>query len=170
MHFKFTKTIPDEYKDKARLISGLESALLQNNEYIIVRQDKKDIYTFEIRFDISSGLYKEATIAGNILAVGHEEYFYMYNIDKNDNFLRYKVEGYFGHLYMHNNKFFVADACGLTCFDSSGNRIWENLTLAIDGVVINLFETNKIFGSGEQNPPGGWEDFVLDIETGKCIN
>jgi len=48
-----------------------------------------------------------------------------------------------------------------------GEIIWVNNSLGIDGVIIEKFDTDKIYGSGEWNPPGGWRDFVLDINTGK---
>ena len=39
----------------------------------------------------------------------------------------------------------------------------------MDGVIIHDFYENKILGSGEWDPPGGWRDFTLDKQTGTLI-
>lgn len=72
----------------------------------------------------------------------------------------------FDSLYSDNNLFYVADASGLRCIDKKGNILWTNPALGIDGVVIYEFTDNKILGSGEFDPPGGWEDFAIDKKTG----
>ncbi|MEO6721779.1 MAG: hypothetical protein ABIN67_15640 [Ferruginibacter sp.] len=76
------------------------------------------------------------------------------------------MEGYFGRLYLNKKYFYVADACGLYCIDKSGTILWKNNNLAIDGVIINDFAKDKIFGSGEWDPPGGWREFILDEQIG----
>jgi hypothetical protein len=45
--------------------------------------------------------------------------------------------------------------------------LWHNGELGVDGVMIHDFQENKIYGTGEWSPPSGWEEFVLELDTGK---
>ena len=55
----------------------------------------------------------------------------------------------------------------LFCVDGYGKVICRTPNLGIDGVIIERFTEEKLYGSGEWDPPGGWRDFVLDLKTGK---
>ena len=63
----------------------------------------------------------------------------------------------------------MADAGGLFCINKAGTTLWRNKNLAMDGVIIHDFYENKILGSGEWDPTGGWRDFTLDKQTGRLI-
>jgi len=76
------------------------------------------------------------------------------------------MQFYFGHIYFKGNNIYVADASGIFCVGQGGVVLWHTDDLAVDGVVINNFKDDKIFGEGEHDPLGGWEPFVLDIKTG----
>jgi hypothetical protein len=77
------------------------------------------------------------------------------------------MSGYYGHLYVDDEYFYVADAESLFCIDKAGSVIWHSKNLGIDGVIVEKFTASQIYGSGEWDPPGGWKDFVLDKKTGK---
>jgi hypothetical protein len=79
------------------------------------------------------------------------------------------LDGYFGHLYVNENLLYVTSSRSIYCIDDKGNLIWRNGSLGTDGILIERFSENKIYGSGEYDPPGGWRDFVIDITTGKLI-
>jgi hypothetical protein len=102
----------------------------------------------------------------NILAVGFEENFYLFDTATKTNILNLKMEGYFGHLYFNEDLLYIADANGIHCIDKTASIIWHNNNLGIDGVIINEFTNSKILGSGEWDPPDGWRDFILDKQTG----
>jgi hypothetical protein len=53
--------------------------------------------------------------------------------------------------------------------NKNGKIIWVNTSLGIDGIIIERFSDDKIFGSGEWNPPGGWVHFVLELSAGKNV-
>jgi hypothetical protein len=63
----------------------------------------------------------------------------------------------------------VTDAAKLYCINDKGKIIWKNDHLGIDGVIIDSFSKDKIYGSGEWDPPGGWKDFVIDLKTGQTL-
>ena len=68
-------------------------------------------------------------------------------------------------LYYDSDLFYVAYAFGLYCIDKGASVCWQNNNLVIEHVVINEVLENKILGSGEWHPPGGWRDFILDKKT-----
>lgn len=77
------------------------------------------------------------------------------------------LDGYFGHMYTDQDFFYVADASGLHCINISGQIIWQNNQLAVDGIVIEKCTASCIYGSGECDPPGGWQSFILNKYTGQ---
>jgi hypothetical protein len=166
MTFEFTDTIPDDINLKPVLISGSTSIHYDNQKYLVLRNDNTVAGLYEIKYQAHCSPFKEALLVGDLLAVGHEEYFYLFNVATNKNVQRLEMNGYFGHLYYDAGLFYVADANGLHCIDKSGSVRWTNSGLAIDGVIVNQFTDSKILGSGELDPPGGWKDFLIDKATG----
>ena len=168
MIFNFTQVIPQDLNNQEPiLISGLDTLELDGIEYLVIDNNEKIL--FEIRYEYHCSPFKQANIIDTILAVGYEENFYLFDLSTKTNILRLKMEGYFGHLYLDNDNFLVADARGLYCIDKFSIIVWKNNNLGIDGVIINDFVDNTILGSGEWNPPGGWRDFTLDRQTGNLI-
>jgi hypothetical protein len=165
----FTDKIPEAFKKEPVLISGTSSRSEPNREYILAKQKDTIAEVFEIRFQAFCSPFNQVILFHSLLAAGHHEYLYLFSLRTNENIVRMEMQGYFGHFYLNNDKLFVTDAGGMYCFGKSGGLVWKNLNLGIDGVIINEFIDGKILGSGEWDPPGGWEDFILDEETGRII-
>ena len=166
MTFQFLPQLPRHFTGHPSLISGQKSADFGGQEFLIMEHDGHED-GFEIRFDTHYSPFKQACLMDNILGVGHEGYFYLFDLKANSNLLTLKLDGYFGHVYLDDSSFYIADASGLYCVDKSGKTIWENGNLGIDGVVIDKFADEVIFGSGEWDPPGGWREFKLSKLTGE---
>lgn len=166
MSIEFIDNIPDDTNLKPVLISGSTSSEYSNQKYLKLIKDGTVIGLYEIKYQIHCSPFEEALLIDDLLAIGHEEHFYLFDKVINENILKLKMNGYFGHIYFDSGLFYVADASGLYCIDKTGNICWSNLELAIDGVIVNEFTHSKILGSGELDPPGGWEDFSLDKATG----
>lgn len=169
MTFVFTNILPDSINLQPILISGPDSIHFRRKEYLIVNQNDDARNLFEIKYDCHCSPFKQTMIIDKILAVGFEEYFYLFDTAIQSNILKLKMEGYFGHLYFNEDLFYVADSAGIYCINKNASIIWQNNNLGIDGVIINEFTDNNIFGSGEWDPPGGWRDFILDKQTGFII-
>lgn len=90
---------------------------------------------------------------------------------------RYRLHGYFGNLYDSGDLEHLAghisvlatSASEVLAFDLTGDLIWKQFDLAIDGVVLQRANTERIDGEGEWDPPGGWRPFSLSSETGSII-
>lgn len=138
------------------------------SDYLIVANDNER-RAYKIIYDYALGPFQQAAIDGSLLLVGHGDHFYLYDIHKKQNLLILKLDMYFSHFYIADDRFYIADASGLFCIDKAGNTVWHNNNLGIDGVKIKTITENQIDGTGEWNPPGGWKDFMLDKKTGLPI-
>ena len=165
MIFTFLDKLPNELNIDPVLISGPVSSALSMLEYLVVNQPGNR-QVFEIRYDFHCSPFKQAILIDNLLAVGHEGYFYLFDLTATVNKLRLSMKGYFGKLYFNDGLFFIADASSVYCLDKNGSIHWKNNSLGIDGVIINAFTNEEILGSGEWDPPGGWQDFALNKSTG----
>jgi hypothetical protein len=165
----FTNKIPTGHTESAILISGKESVNEKGQEFLLLKQNDKIQKVFEIKYTTYGGPYKEAVVFNNLLIVGHYQFVYIYDLLQNNGILRMEVSGYFGHIYIDGDKFYISDASGIYCFNGTGRVVWRNTQLGIDGVFISDFNNTEITGSGQWDPPDGWNDFILDKETGYKI-
>ena len=86
---------------------------------------------------------------------------------------RYPLHGCFGHLYDSGDLEHLAShisvlatsASEVLAFDRTGDLIWKQSDLGIDGVVLQRANTGWIEGEGEWDPPGGWRPFSLSSKT-----
>ena len=167
MTLNFVENIPNDFRlVEPILISGHDSVKLTGQEFLLFAQLDNEKICFEIKYEYHCSPFKEATIIENLLIVGHENFFYLFDLKTKLNILRLEMDGYFGHFYIENELFYVADASGLQCIDKNASILWQNKKLGIDGVIIHDFDNDNIIGSGEWDPPGGWIDFILDKRTG----
>jgi hypothetical protein len=169
MNFEFLQTVPAEFHGPVRLISGAGSSSFSGIEYVITAKNESEISIFEIRYEYHCSPFKGAMIEDNVLAVGHEEFFYLYDLKNDTTLATIKMDGYFCHLYFNNDLFYVTSAGSVYCIDKEGHEIWLNSNVGIDGVLINEFVDGKIYGMGEWDPPGGWREFTLDQRSGKSL-
>lgn len=165
MNFTFTDKLPVDFKGIPVIISGADSLQYNGKDFLVSGKEN----VFEIRYKYHCSPFNEVIVSGDIMAVGHEEHFYIYDLSTHKNLLSLKMSGYFGSLYLHHELLYVADSGGVYCIDKQGNILWHNNSLAVDGITINDFTASAILGSGECDPPGGWHEFALDIHSGMVL-
>lgn len=151
------------------IISGDSSLTLKGRAYMTCRDDNKTEPVFEIRYAIHCGPFMQAEINDAVLAVGHEGFFYLFDLVKSETLLRLEMDQYFGSFRYEEAHWYVADNAGIYCLDHAGNLRWKNEALGYDGVIIEKTDATKIYGSGEWDPPGGWVEFVVEKQTGKRL-
>lgn len=152
------------------LISGDQSAMFLHEPQYLLMEEKGERTYFEIRYEYHCSPFKQAHVYSSILAVGFEEHFYLFDVKAKRNLLSLKCDGYFGYFYVYRQYLYVADACFLRCINFEGEIVWQSPPLGIDGVIVNQFTDTEIHGEGENDPPGGWINFKLDINTGTLIS
>ncbi|WP_114792491.1 hypothetical protein U0035_01905 [Niabella yanshanensis] len=166
MTIQFINTIPPDIYTSPVLISGVTSSNYPHHQFLLAGNNNQQNVIYEIRYLIQCSPFREALAADHLLAVGHQEHFYLFDTIDNKPLQVLKVNDYFGHLYYNDQFFYVTDSCGVYCIDKTGHILWANLELAIDGVVIDTFEAATLSGKGEFDPPGGWKAFRIDKNTG----
>ncbi|QBE62300.1 hypothetical protein [Pseudoduganella lutea] len=57
----------------------------------------------------------------------------------------------------------------MLAFDRVDGLAWKQSDLGIDGVVLHRAGMGRIDGEGDQDPPGGWQPFSLQSDTGFTI-
>jgi hypothetical protein len=150
----------------AEIISGETPFHFSNTEYLVV-QNGEERRAFQINYEYHLGPFKQAAIQENLLLVGYQQHFYLYDLAAKCSLLILKLESYFSNFYLDEDFYFVADAGGLYKITAQGVVLWHNANLGIDGVIVEQFTQSQVMGSGEWDPPGGWRSFVLDKITGK---
>lgn len=166
MKIKFLESAPSNYSPSPILISGESSIEYPKKQFLSLKKGNEVLGIYEIRFEYNGSPFKQAEILNNILIVGQETHCYLFDFENNTLISVLKLSGYFGYIYIDKERVYVTDASGLYCLAQDGKIRWANKDLGIDGVIIHHFEDSKMYGSGEWDPPGGWEDFVIDKETG----
>jgi hypothetical protein len=80
-----------------------------------------------------------------------------------------KLQDYFGHLYCDGEVFLAASGSQLLRLDINGTLMWTSDELGIDGVIVDHIVDGIIHGQGEWDPPGGWRDFAVRLDSGSVI-
>lgn len=127
-----------------------------------------ELHTFE-----ESVCFKSIRIIDDNVVFGYGEYVHFFNIGK-ERLKSLKLDGYFGHLYLaHDLEYerkdigiLVASAGYLHRFTPMGDEVWKSTCLGIDGIIVLRIEYPNIVASGEWDPPGGWVNVKIDLETG----
>jgi hypothetical protein len=78
--------------------------------------------------------------------------------------------GYFSGLYPLADCLLVASQDRVWRVDPNQSIRWRSQRVGLDGVVLHPDPaSNKVTGDGEWDPPGGWQSFTLDLETGTTL-
>jgi len=169
MEFQFSAILPHEFKGEAIVFP--DSDLYGSSiEYLLILEDENIVCAYEIRYEYHCSPFKQTEIFENTLALGLEDHFYLIDLTRSELLFHTAMSGYFGHIYLDAGFFYIADASDLYCIDAAGGIKWKTSNLGIDGVLIHDFDQDRIHGSGEFDPPGGWLDFVLDKWTGELLS
>lgn len=99
-----------------------------------------------------------------IVGIGHQVTFVNLN---NHTSTTIDLGCYFGYLYPVDNFLLVASARYLHCFSDTGNLQWISHELGVDGVIVERVNNGVVYGTGECDPPDGWQPFQLNLATGK---
>jgi hypothetical protein len=103
---------------------------------------------------------------------------YLFVIDTRDQAIApYLLDGYFGEMYETsdiddpdpNFSILATSASEVLAFSKTGELLWKQSCLGVDGIVLHRISDGHLIGSGEWDPPGGWLKFVLNLASGAVI-
>jgi hypothetical protein len=166
---KLANGFDDEWADVASMKLGpFPPSLPTANCYCLILNDGAPSY----RIDLYAGdnhVHQEVLVWNDLIVIGFGSRVFVVNLNPGIT-KTYDQEGYFGSLYPLSERLLIASAWSLRCLDTSGDLLWLNAELGIDGVIVNHVENGLIYGEGEWDPPGGWRPFVLDLISGQSVN
>lgn len=77
---------------------------------------------------------------------------------------------YFEEFLPNDDYLLVISGQGIVRLDPQGRTVWRNDALGLDGVNVFDVEDGLIDGQGEWDPPDGWRDFLISLETGEAVD
>jgi hypothetical protein len=124
---------------------------------IFASKDREEAFAFE-----------DAIVWGEWVVIGFgEQVFLVRPRDRRTRTL--DLGSYFGHLYPLDSCLLVASCERLFALQTDGERAWATEILGVDGVVVDRVVETTIEGQGEWDPPGGWQQFRVDIRSGELL-
>lgn len=137
-----------------------------SSQFLEIRENGQVLSILEFRYHYSSGSTQKAIKFHRFVAVGFSGYFYLYDLSTRWTVLFLDLGGYFCDFYIVKNELLVAYNDGIYCLTQCGKIKWHNDSIGIDGVYISKIEGDCIVARGQIDPPDGWSDYRLDLNTG----
>ncbi|WP_167085851.1 hypothetical protein [Massilia frigida] len=134
-----------------------------------------------LRIDVADAVeatcFQAIRLAGTKAYIGYGARVFIVDCVTED-VVMYQMDGYFCEFFdaeeleTSGEDFCVlaSSASELFAFGSDGALLWKTTQLAIDAVMVHSATGTHIKGSGEWDPPGGWEPFILATRTGERVN
>jgi len=171
---KFLKQGDPILDSALELIAGVGAKTREPNYRIKVQNIEKEEVIISIFLGMETDCFRDIKDSKSSVIFGVGDHVYCYSRRSNA-ILSKKLDGYFGYLYpaqdieseYFEENVLVSDASTLILMNHDGKVLWEAENLGIDGVVVNSIKKNIIYGEGEFDPPGGWEEFEINLKNGK---
>ncbi|TXI49728.1 MAG: hypothetical protein E6Q50_07700 [Lysobacter sp.] len=134
--------------------------------------------SIEIHDDHGGMPSRDARILGDVLLVGGLNHIHAIALSGSPRLLRStRISGYFSEFNVPEELDAPPDAfdvIAVGCSDAirfarTGDIVWRVSGLAVDGIVLHRVVNGRIRGDAEWDPPGGWEPFELDADTGEVL-
>lgn len=163
--------IPDS---AVELSAGISTKTREPSYRLKVQNIEKEEIIISIYLGMETDCFRDIKDSKSSVIFGVGEHVYCYS-RRSNTILSKKLDGYFGYLYpaqdieseYFEENVLVSDASSLMLMSHEGKVLWKAENLGIDGVVVNSIQKNIIYGEGEFDPPGGWEEFKINLKNGK---
>ncbi|HKO82889.1 MAG TPA: hypothetical protein VJU78_20925 [Chitinophagaceae bacterium] len=137
-------------------------------EFVLIYKNGTPVLQLGIHLYYHCSPFRQIEFWKGFVAIGLEDVFILFNITSGAQLVN-KCSGYFGHIYIEDENIYIATADEVMCYNDKPSLKWMSDTLGIDGVIITEIGQTFLKGSGQHDPPDGWNDFVITKETGKII-
>ncbi len=150
-------------------IGGSPSGLSTPTQYFLLADAGQPV----LRVDAYSSsdesfAFTEAIVWHDFLVIGWGDHVYLIHVDSRS-VIKCHLASYFGHLYPYDNYLLVASADRIWRIAPDASIAWRSDVLGIDGVIVNDVDGGIIDGSGEWDPPGGWQSFQIRLDSGQLV-
>ncbi len=132
---------------------------------MLVKEDKTYKPLLNLEISPAFSVFKNTQIINDTVLIGWNNFFATFNLNTRKQTIL-SLDGYFGNFSVLEDMIFVCSASDITGLSIEGEIKWKSDPIAIDGIIINSIENNTIYCSCEWDPPGGWQPYQLDLQTG----
>lgn len=112
------------------------------------------------------GPFQEVVIWRDIVVIGCCHHVFLVPL-QGDKVATIDLDGYFGQVYLNGEVLLVASQYRLFRLSPNGKVIWTSQELGIDGVKIDRIQDGLVHGRGEWDPPDGWKEFAVRLDSGE---
>lgn len=170
---EFIETNTEEWLTAERVVVNKTTTLGSPDMYVGIDTGSSGKFLFEIHTFEECICFKSIKLFPDSVVFGFGEHVHFFNISSTS-LKTVKVDTYFGYLYTPEDLEYdgedfgvlVASAEFLHRFTPLGSEVWKSARLGIDGVTVSKITYPCIEASGEWDPPGGWKDVKINLETG----
>lgn len=141
----------------------------QLSDTLTIYQNEKPLTKLDIKYSYLTWDKKQAAKFHRFIAIGLSGFFYLYDLSSKRFTLFLDFNGYFYDLQTTEEYLLVAYHSGIYCLTKYGQIKWHNSQVGLDGITIDKISGGKIYGSEQIDPPDGWRDFVLNIDSGSNL-
>jgi hypothetical protein len=166
---EYTFVFDDSSTEKVETYSFGE---LQNNilsDTLIVYRNGEPLTRIGLSYGYNTWDRKKAIKFGRFVAIGLVGFFYLYDLSIKRITLFIDFNGYFEDFKTTKDYLLVVYHSGIYRLTKYGLIKWHNSEVGLDGIIINHIKEGKLFGSEQVDPPDGWRDFIVELETGLVI-
>lgn len=136
-------------------------------EFVVVKNQETDEAVINLKLQSESeAVFSQCETVNEVIIVGYADRFAIFHSGAGMELVSLKFDGYFSSFRVFQDQVFVSTNSDLLCMDMTGAIKWMTRQVGLDGVVIHEISESVISGSGEWDPPGGWQPFKLDTKTG----
>lgn len=145
---------------------------------VVVLRDDALALSIEIQDEHGGMPWRDARIVGELLMIGGLHHAHAIALSDPPRLsASVRMSGYFCCFHVPEELDGSADAFDVLAvgcsevvrFGPSGDVVWVVSNLAVDGIVLHRVVNGRIRGEAEWDPPGGWEPFELDVDTGEVL-
>lgn len=169
-----------QFKDKAEewpydsiIIVGGDGSDAEVVASIAITEDEGWQTRVNVLSSAGSSCFQDLRYIEGIAYIGYGVYVFAVDT-KSKRVVYYLLDGYFSHMYDVDEiesrdarcSVFVTSASEVYALSRTGDLLWKQSHLGIDGVVLFGANSDKIKGAGDWDPPGGWRNFALLSDSG----
>jgi hypothetical protein len=173
MRIIFKQALSNEELDLNKIILGPQPRTKPTANYFsILYKDGKPFKRFNLYDQDYYDFNKLYYILNGWIVICFGNHIHWFNL-KSHNIISYNLKNIFSHfwyfseIHEYKNNILIATDEYLCKFDNNSNLIWVSESIAIDGININKIDNNIIECSCEMDPPGGWIEKSINLNTGK---
>ncbi len=165
----FVTTVPDPWLHVPVVVLGpMPPNRPTADAFVLVTVSNRPGFRFDLYIDEECCSFEDSLVWRDWIVIGFGHRLHFVSIP-GDRHVSFDLGSYFGHLYPLDDVLLVASADLLRMFSPDVTLWWTSDRLGIDGVLVDDVDGEVIHGRGEWDPPGGWQPFSLDLQTGRLM-